>query len=53
MSFLALLYWILLVLSLLGVFAPATWPYGTRISSGAWVILFIIIGLRVFRIPLG
>jgi len=52
MSILSLLYWVLLVLSCVGVFAPASWPNGTRISGGAWIVLFIIIGLRIFRIPL-
>lgn len=52
MSILAILYWIILVLSIVGVFAPATWPYGPRISGGAWVVLFILIGLRIFRMPI-
>lgn len=52
MSILSLLYWIILVLSCIGVFAPASWPYGTRISGGAWVALFVIIGLRIFRMPI-
>lgn len=53
MTLLPILYWLILILSVIGVFAPATWPYGVRISGLSWVILFIIIGLRVFRIPLG
>ncbi len=52
MTLLPILYWIVLILSLIGVFAPATWPYGPRISGGAWAVLFIIIGLRIFRIPI-
>ncbi len=52
MSILALLYWVILVLSVIGVFAPASWPYGSRISGAAAVILFAIIGLRIFRMPL-
>lgn len=52
MGILAILYWIILVLSCVGVFAPAAWPHGARISGGAWIVLFIIIGLRVFRIPI-
>lgn len=52
MGILSLLYWIILVLSCVGVFAPPTWTYGVRISEGSWIILFIIIGLRVFRIPI-
>lgn len=52
MSILSLLYWIILILSIIGVFAPASWPYGARISGGAWVALFVIIGLRIFRMPI-
>lgn len=52
MSILSLLYWIVLILSIIGVFAPATWPFGSRISGGAWVVLFVIIGLRIFRMPI-
>jgi hypothetical protein len=52
MTLLPILYWLILILSVIGVFAPPTWPYGVRISGSAWVALFIIIGLRIFRIPL-
>lgn len=52
MSILSLLYWIILVLSIIGVFAPSSWPYAARISGSAWVALFIIIGLRIFRMPI-
>lgn len=52
MSILSLLYWVILVLSCIGVFAPPNWPYGARISGGAWVALFVIIGLRIFRMPI-
>ncbi len=52
MSILSLLYWVILVLSVIGVFAPPTWTYGTRISLAASVALFIIIGLRIFRMPI-
>ena len=52
MSILPLLYWIILILSVIGVFAPATWAYGARISGLSWVALFVIIGLRIFRIPI-
>lgn len=46
------LFWVILVLSCIGVFAPPSWPYGARISGGAWVVLFILIGLRAFRVSL-
>jgi len=49
---LAILYWIILVLALLGWFAPATWPYGRYVGGGAQAVLFVIIGLRLFRVPL-
>lgn len=53
MGILPLLYWIILILSLLGVFAPESWAaHRWRLAGGAWVVLFIIIGLRVFRIPI-
>lgn len=52
MTLLPVLYWIILILSCIGIFAPPTWTYGPRISGGAWVLLFIIIGLRIFRMPL-
>ena len=52
MTLLPILYWIILILSIIGVLAPASWPHGPRISGGAWVVLFIIIGLRIFRIAL-
>jgi len=52
MTLLPALYWIILILSIIGVFAPATWPNGARISGLSWVALFVIIGLRIFRIPI-
>jgi hypothetical protein len=52
MTLLPILYWIILVLSIIGVFAPPTWTHGPRVSGLAWIALFIIIGLRIFRIPL-
>lgn len=52
MSILSLLYWIILVLSLIGVFAPPDWPHARRVYGIAWVALFVIIGLRAFKVPL-
>lgn len=46
------LFWVFLILSCIGVLAPPTWPYGPRISGGAWIVLFVIIGLRAFRVSL-
>jgi len=52
MSILPLLYWIVLILSLIGVFAPPAWAYGRYVTGGAGAVLFVIIGLRLFRIPI-
>lgn len=52
MTLLPILYWIVLVLSVIGYFAPATWVGGRYLSGGAATVLFIIIGLRIFRIPI-
>ena len=46
---LTILYWVILVLSVLGLFAPSDWAYGPRINGFAWVALFIIIGLKMFK----
>ena len=46
---LSLLYWIILVLAVIGVFAPPTWP---KINSFATIVLFVIIGLKIFRVVL-
>jgi len=48
----AILYWIILVLSVLGLFAPADWTYAPRINSFAAVVLFILIGLKVMPVAL-
>lgn len=50
MTLLAVLYWVILVLCALGIWAPPTWP--NTIRFGPWVALFVLIGLRVFRISL-
>lgn len=52
MTLLPILYWIVLILSIIGIFAPPTWPGGRYISGFAAAVLFIIIGLRIFRIPI-
>lgn len=46
---LAILYWILLILSLCGLWFPA-WPAPARF--GPLIVLLIILGLRVFPIAL-
>lgn len=51
MNFLNVLYWIILVLSGLGVaFVPTGSPNGRYIHGGSWLVLFIIIGIRVFKV---
>ena len=52
MTLLPILYWIVLILSIIGTFAPVTWTGGRYLSGGSATVLFIIIGLRIFRIPL-
>lgn len=52
---LSLLYWIVLILSVIGYFVPIgpnppTWGY--RLSGGAATVLFVLIGLRDFRVSL-
>lgn len=48
---LTILYWVFLALMLFGL-APDSWPNGRRIGWGGALILFIIIGLRLFRTSL-
>ncbi len=55
MTLLPTLYWIVLILSCIGYFQKtpeSTAAWGYRISGGAYTVLFIIIGLRIFRIPI-
>lgn len=52
MTILPILYWIILILWAIGCFAPATWTPGRFVFGGSSIVLFIIIGLRLFRIPL-
>lgn len=52
MQILPVIFWVLLILSICGIFAPADWPNAGRISGTAWAVLFVIIGLRVFPVAL-
>lgn len=46
---LPLLFWILLILALIGAFAPPNYAiWGTRLA----LVLFVILGLRVFPLSL-
>jgi hypothetical protein len=50
MSLLNILYWVILVLSILGIITiPPTNPNYRYINGASWIALFIIIGLRIFR----
>lgn len=49
---LPVLFWVVLILSIIGTFAPPAWTYGRYIGGGASTVLFVIIGLRLFRVAL-
>lgn len=52
MSILALLYWVILVLAVIGALVPATlWPH-PFLGSLPLLVLFILIGLKIFRTPI-
>lgn len=49
MSFLGILYWLLVILCVIGAFAPAPYQiWGGRLA----LVLFIILGIKVFGLPL-
>jgi hypothetical protein len=52
MTILNILYWVLLVLAIIAIFVPSEVYPWARLPSAIWVILFILIGLKVFRTPL-
>ena len=45
---LQILYWIILILSIIGFWAPE--PY-VRYVRGVYIVLFVILGLKVFGMP--
>lgn len=48
-SLLPVLYWVLLILAIVGVFAPPAYQvWGFRVA----LVLFVILGLRVFPLNL-
>lgn len=47
---LAILYWIILILAAIGIFVPS--PWAPRMNSVCLAILFVLLGLRVFHVPL-
>jgi len=47
---LVIFYWVLLLLTAIGVFVPATaWPYAPRATWVVAIILFIIIGIKILK----
>ena len=49
MGLLTIIYWILLVLILLGAIAPPTWAWYGRANTLVILALFIIIGLKILK----
>lgn len=45
---LEILFWILLILSVLAVFAPDAWPYASKGRYGVILVLIFILGLKQF-----
>jgi hypothetical protein len=53
MSLLAILFWVILVLAAIGSFVPLdTWPHARYFSGFTVIVLFVIVGLKIFRTPL-
>lgn len=43
-------YWVLLLLTAIGVFVPPTaWPYAPRATWVIAIILFVIIGIKLLK----
>ena len=49
MSLLVIFYWILLLLILIGAFAPPDWTYAPRANAIVTLVLFIIIGIKILK----
>jgi hypothetical protein len=45
----AILFWVLLVLAILGAFIPLPGPYGPKIPDAIMLVLIFLLGLRVFQ----
>jgi hypothetical protein len=53
MNFLSILYWVILVLAVIGLFVPIdSWPHARTFNSVVLLVLLIIIGLKIFRVSL-
>lgn len=48
-SLLVTFYWVLLLLILIGVFAPPSWTYWPRANAIVVFILFVIIGIKLLK----
>lgn len=48
---LEVIFWILLILSVLAVFTPDAWPYANKGRYGVVLILVLILGLKLFGYP--
>lgn len=47
---LVIFYWVLLLLTAIGVFVPVTsWPYAPRATWVIAIILFVIIGIKLVK----
>jgi MFS superfamily sulfate permease-like transporter len=51
MTLLNVLYWVLLVLALLALFAPSE-LFPRAVPGLIWIVLFVLIGLKSFRTPI-
>lgn len=49
---LPILYWVILVLSVIGLFIPPTYTPARYANGVVLIALFIIIGLKIFKTPL-
>lgn len=54
MSLLTTLYWVLLVIALIFGFIPAnpSRPWWPQVGNVIWIVLFILIGMKLFHTPL-
>lgn len=47
---LAILFWVVLLLASVGAFIPnSPWP---QVSNAAALVLFVLVGLRIFRLDI-
>jgi len=49
MGLLTIIYWVLLLLILIGIFAGTAWPWWPRLNTAVELALFIIIGLKILK----